>query len=287
MVDGTVESERDRVMNDARRVAGEPPMPRLRSVVCPYCGELTEDRGRCGECHGRFDPLSRQATQNQMGPWAFRDDRQPHRPGCSYETMVALVKQGKIREDTVVRGPSTHQFWTLARQTPGVSQLLGVCHSCQSPVKPEAFSCPSCFVAFSTDRDRQHLGLGPFRPLPGKGQVEVLAMQAEPAHVGVVSVASVHRHGGEQGDGSPSIAELDSSAQPKDPDLNEQLELARRSIKRWKRAVKKERFHARLVMAISIIIALMGLIFGFLQMNRVNGIDSGGVDQGISEPNPG
>ncbi|MGV6813815.1 MAG: hypothetical protein ACWA5W_02255 [Phycisphaerales bacterium] len=286
MVDGTVETERDRVMSDARRVAGEPPCPRLRSIVCPYCGELTEDRGRCGACHGRFDPLSRQATQNQMGPWAFRDDQHPNRPGCSYETMLALVKQGKIRQDTVVRGPSTHQFWTLARQTPGIAQLLGVCHSCQNPVKPEAFSCPSCFVAFSTDRDRQHLGLGPFRPLPGRGQPAVLAMQAEPAHVGVVSVASVHRHGGGRDEGAEGIPELDSSAQPHDPDIHEQLDLARRSIKRWKRAVKKEQFHARVVMGISIIIALMGLLFGILQMNHSNQSGSGQVDQTLLDQNP-
>ena len=168
MVQGTpLQSQRDQVMEQARDVAGSAPMPVLRSLVCPFCGVITEDRGRCKECSGRFDPLSRQATQNQMGPWAIRDSRQAFRPGCSFETIAKLVKQGVITEDTVVRGPSTHQFWTLARHTPGVSHLLGMCHSCQAPVNADAFSCPSCQVSFSIDRDRQHLGLGPLGHCPG------------------------------------------------------------------------------------------------------------------------
>ena len=181
---GTNQSEhsaRSAVMEAAQGVAGASPVPALRSLVCPYCGTITPDSGRCSGCSGRFDPLSRQATQNQMGAWSIRDDRQPFRPGCTYQTIARLIEQRKISPDTVLRGPSTRQFWTLARHTPGISQLLGVCHSCQTAVKTDAFACPSCHASFTIERDRQHLGLGPSRPLPGQGLPEVLAMHAEPA----------------------------------------------------------------------------------------------------------
>ena len=42
-------------------------------VVCPYCGHAQSAAGvgaaQCAACKGLFDPLSRQATQNAMGPW--------------------------------------------------------------------------------------------------------------------------------------------------------------------------------------------------------------------------
>ena len=175
------QSARAVVMEQAVAAVGEMPAPVLRSLVCPYCGTITPDTGRCEACNGRFDPLSRQATQNQMGPWSIRDDQTPFRPGCTYETIARLIEQGKISSETILRGPSTRQFWTLARHTPGIANLLGICHSCQGVVKVDAFACPSCHVSFAAERDRQHLGLGPSRPLPGQGLPEVLALHAEPA----------------------------------------------------------------------------------------------------------
>ncbi|MEX0876438.1 MAG: hypothetical protein WD114_03170, partial [Phycisphaerales bacterium] len=123
---------REGVMAEALAVAGGSPTPQLRSLVCPYCGTVTPDSGRCGHCGGRFDPLSRQATQNQMGPWEIRDERVPFRPGCVYDTLLRLVDLGKISTETVLRGPSTRQFWMLARHTPGVALRLGLCHNCQA-----------------------------------------------------------------------------------------------------------------------------------------------------------
>ena len=160
--------------------SGELASPKLRRLICPFCGALTADSGRCGSCHARFDPLSRQASQNEMGPWFVRDETMPHRPGCNYTTIKRLVETGGIEANSVLRGPSTRQFWMLAKHTPGVGQLFGVCHNCGSEVAKDAFSCGKCHEVFSTDRDRQHLGLGPSRPLPGRAAVEVLAMRAEP-----------------------------------------------------------------------------------------------------------
>lgn len=162
--------------------------PKLRNLICPFCGELTADSGRCTHCQARFDPLSRQATQNEMGPWFVRDDSMPFRPGCSYSTIQRLIENGGVQANSVLRGPSTHQFWMLAKHTPGVAHLLGVCHSCGESVEKDAFACRNCHAAFSTDRDRQHLGLGPTRPLPGRAPAQVLALHAEPP-AGADSVA--------------------------------------------------------------------------------------------------
>lgn len=178
--------QRDESMRGAMAVAlGEESSiglasPKLRSLICPFCGSTTADTGRCGGCHARFDPLSRQASQNEMGPWFVRDDSMPYRPGCNYSTIQRLVESGGIQANSVVRGPSTRQFWMLAKHTPGVSQLLGVCHSCGEEVDSQAFACSQCQEPFSADRDRQHLGLGASRPLPGRASVEVLALHAEP-----------------------------------------------------------------------------------------------------------
>lgn len=173
-------SAREEVMRRALAVAGELPRPQPRSVLCPYCGSVTSNNARCSACGGRFDPLSRQATQNHMGPWSIRDDRSPHRPGCTFDTLCRLVDSGIVGPDTVIRGPSTRQFWTLARHTPGIAHRMGVCHNCRAAVARDAFQCPSCHAPFTVDRDRQHLGVGPTRPLPGQGTPEVLALHAGP-----------------------------------------------------------------------------------------------------------
>ncbi|MFO0860347.1 MAG: hypothetical protein U0570_07315 [Phycisphaerales bacterium] len=150
------------------------------AFVCPFCGGATPDLPRCAQCHGPLDPLSRQATQNAMGPWFVRDEQQPHRPGCSYETILSMISRGKITADTILRGPSTSQFWYPAKRVPGVANHLGICHSCQAIVSDES-ECPRCGAVFHADPDRQFLGLMPIRPIPGAG-VEAPRPAPEPVH---------------------------------------------------------------------------------------------------------
>lgn len=157
--------------NGARR--DQPPAG--ATVVCPYCASVAPLANKCATCGGRFDPLSRQATQNAMGPWCVYDAEVPSRPGCSYETLRDLIKVGRVRRDSIVRGPSTRQFWMLARRTPGVANLLGLCHACQRDVDADAYSCKACGAVFEPERDRQHLGLGPIRLLPGQASPERLS----------------------------------------------------------------------------------------------------------------
>ena len=159
----------------AHQHAGGGATAELQAIVCPYCGAEQPPAERCGSCGGVFEPLSRQASQNQMGPWYLRDERHPFRPGCSYATLRRLAARGVIRPDTVLRGPTTRQFWARAIHVPGVAHLLGECHNCHAPAQPDDYMCASCGVVFSTPEDRQFLGLGPVRLLPGQAPPEIVA----------------------------------------------------------------------------------------------------------------
>jgi len=253
---------RERVMAQAREIAGDPPTPRLRSIVCPYCGTVTPDGGRCTGCSGRFDPLSRQATQNQMGPWEIRDERVPFRPGCSYATLVRLITQGAVTPETVLRGPSTRQFWMLAKHTPGVGHRFGQCHNCGTQVKPDAFSCPSCQASFEVERDRQHMGLGPARPLPGQGLPEVLALHAEPASApsGQNVASTTISPGGAAGSSSKPA---DSGGT--DEEARRRLDESLRLVQVWRTKANSERQHAYAVMIISALITVSALGYVILR----------------------
>lgn len=157
-----------------------PPVAPSRGTLCPYCGKVSGDPRRCDWCRGFFDPLSRQATQNAMGPWFIRDASSPFRPGCSFETLRELIARGKVLRDTILRGPATRQLWNFAARTPGVANLLGICHNCRVAVKPEAASCASCGASFAVGGDRQFLGLAPIHLLPGQAPPEVIAEASLP-----------------------------------------------------------------------------------------------------------
>ncbi|MBU6414498.1 MAG: hypothetical protein KGS45_13630 [Planctomycetes bacterium] len=147
--------------------------PPLASTTCPYCGvelgSTGDSSNRCFSCRGLLDPLSRQASQNDMGPWFIRDDKRPFRPGCSFEVLRALVLKGRLSKETIIRGPSTRQFWMTAAQTPGIGHLFGSCHSCGTECSPSDITCDECHAGFIIESNRQHLGLGPIHLLPGTG----------------------------------------------------------------------------------------------------------------------
>jgi hypothetical protein len=120
-----------------------------------------------------------------MGPWFLRDTAHPFRPGCSYETLRDLVKRGRIRPDTILRGPTTRQFWNFAARTPTVANLLGLCHNCHAGVMPDDYSCAACGAVFTPDTDRQHMGLAPVHLLPGQASPEIIALASvEPPAAG-------------------------------------------------------------------------------------------------------
>lgn len=143
-------------------------MAKTQALICPYCGDLQPPAQRCRTCAGFLDPLSRQATLNAMGPWSYRDPDRPFQPGCSYTTMVRLIDAGRVTKNTIVRGPSTRQLWTVAKRAPGIAHLLGYCHNCNTRVDPNDFGCSKCGEPFGAYLDRNHLGLPEIHPLPGE-----------------------------------------------------------------------------------------------------------------------
>lgn len=150
-----------------------PPPPAF--TLCPYCGHTQTDTTRCDRCKGLFEPLSRQATQNNMGPWHLRSENNPFTPGLSFDKLADLIAKGRVRRDTIIRGPTTRQFWAFACNTPGVAALLGECHSCHRPVRSNEFVCRFCEASLSPPTDRQHLGLAPVQLLPGQATASAVA----------------------------------------------------------------------------------------------------------------
>lgn len=147
-------------------------MSKTKVLICPYCGDAQAAGDRCRSCGGFFEPLSRQATHNAMGPWFVRDERRPFQPGCSYETLVKLIERKAVTKFSIVRGPTTKQFWTVARRVPGISHLLGYCHNCDASVDASDHGCHACGVPFGAYLDRNFLGLPDVRPLPWEAPVE-------------------------------------------------------------------------------------------------------------------
>jgi hypothetical protein len=128
-------------------------------ILCPYCGHTQTTEARCEQCGGIFEQLSRKATQIAMGPWYMRDPNRPFRPGCSYDIIVKQIKAGKIKPTSILRGPTTRQFWSVARNIPGVAHLLGYCHRCGAHVEPAVQGCPFCGEPFLAPPERNELGL--------------------------------------------------------------------------------------------------------------------------------
>ncbi len=168
-----------------------PPSATMSRFVCPFCGEPAASDIACDACGARTDPLSRQATQNEMGPWFVRDAAHPHRPGCRLETIERWARSGKLTPETVLRGPSTAQNWAPARRVPGIARLFGRCHACAGSVEADEISCRTCGADLHAERDRQHLGLSPVRELPGRGDPVLVADRLlfnEPKHLGSAAV---------------------------------------------------------------------------------------------------
>lgn len=134
-------------------------MTDAKALICPYCGVLQRSADACAACGTPIDAETRRRTLARMGPWFLRSETQPFMPGCSWEQLSEFVRAGIVTRDSVLRGPTTRQLWTLARRTPGVAHLLGVCHACQRKVDPTSEACPACRASFGAPLDRNALGI--------------------------------------------------------------------------------------------------------------------------------
>ena len=100
-----------------------------------------------------------------MGAWFVRDSKRPHFVGYSYDTLVAAIRTGEVGRDSIVRGPSTRQFWTVARRAAGLAHLFGRCHACHGPVTQEKPECADCGAGRLDWQDRNYLGLPPIETI--------------------------------------------------------------------------------------------------------------------------
>jgi len=123
--------------------------------LCPFCGQLNDPGQRpCGRCGMEDTPGTRQATQSRVGPWSVLQQRNPLAPGMNFQTLLLLIRKGRITARTIVRGPTTGQFWRYAGRTKGLSREFGLCWSCGQNVQPSARVCRAC----------QHLQEPPLNP---------------------------------------------------------------------------------------------------------------------------
>jgi hypothetical protein len=62
----------------------------------------------------------------------------------NFDTLMVLVQKGRVTARSIVRGPTTGQFWRHAARVKGVSRLFGLCWSCGGDVAKTARACPAC-----------------------------------------------------------------------------------------------------------------------------------------------
>ena len=113
--------------------------------VCPFCGAIKErGDGSCPRCTLENTPATRQATKARIGPWYVLQTRNPAAPGMRFETLLALVDRGRVKPRSIVRGPTTHQFWRYAAQVKGLSREFGLCYSCGQAIERTTNLCSHC-----------------------------------------------------------------------------------------------------------------------------------------------
>lgn len=141
-----------------------------------------------------------------MGPWYVRDRKNPFRPGCSFDVIRKEVAKGKIKATSILRGPTTRQYWSLAKNVPGVANLLGYCHSCgTSGIIPGSANCPKCKSKFPQPTNRDGLGLAsPQQERRDHQTIRKLVAQQQAQGIDVPAIPGITAPGS---DGKPGIAQ--------------------------------------------------------------------------------
>lgn len=128
-------------------------------MPCVYCGLLIpRSSDRCPECRTSYSLAVRRASRDIEGPWFYLESRNPSNRGVDFGTMLKLVEKGRLKADSVVRGPTTHQDWMYAAETPLLSKHLGICCHCFASASPRDAYCATC---------RRSLDERPARLAPG------------------------------------------------------------------------------------------------------------------------
>jgi len=112
---------------------------------CVYCGQvIARGSERCSHCRTSFSLAVRRASREILGPWFYLDPRNPSGRGVTFEMLIKMVEKGRLRADSIVRGPTTHQDWMYAAEAPRLAKYLGLCPHCFASAKPEDTYCTSC-----------------------------------------------------------------------------------------------------------------------------------------------
>jgi ribosomal protein L40E len=109
--------------------------------------------------------LTRQATRARIGPWYVMQARNPAAPGMKCNTLLGLIRKGQVTPKTVVRGPTTHQFWRFAARVKGISREFGICFSCGTRLDTKAVECPHCGKSQELPSNPDTLLEGDFTPV--------------------------------------------------------------------------------------------------------------------------
>jgi tetratricopeptide (TPR) repeat protein len=133
-------------------------------MPCVYCGQAVgREVERCPHCKASYSIAVRRASREVEGAWFYLEPRNLSNRGVDFATMLKLIEKGRLKRDSVVRGPTTHQDWMFAAEAPLLSKYLGVCPHCFNPAGPEQEFCANC------DRD---LDERPGRLRPGSKQAK-------------------------------------------------------------------------------------------------------------------
>jgi len=139
-----------RTATDAPNSSSASPAQQIRRAlrgkhVCPFCGtQRDSDVGPCMHCSLEDTPTTRSATRSKLGPWYVLQSRNPSAPGMNFATLMVLVQKGRVTARSVVRGPTTGQFWRHAAKIKGLSREFGLCWNCGGDVTKNARACAAC-----------------------------------------------------------------------------------------------------------------------------------------------
>jgi len=118
---------------------------------CVYCGQVVSRTDeRCPHCKMSFSPAVRRSAREVIGDWFHLDPRNPSARGVTFETLIKMIEKGRIRTDSIVRGPTTSQDWLYAAEAPRLAKYLGLCPHCFAEAKPEDTYCTRCQLNMNT-----------------------------------------------------------------------------------------------------------------------------------------
>lgn len=124
--------------------------------LCCVCGADNQPGDVCGECGYGYAPAM---TPIAFGPWYVRDAVHAFYPGISVDHVKKMIADGTLNADSLMRGPTTQQFWMKASSVNGIAHLLGVCHSCGTQCSESADRCMMCSAPFGYRENPNQLGL--------------------------------------------------------------------------------------------------------------------------------